>query len=188
MPSLKVIVEGYATEIKNGWEANSTTTLIDNDGKYIIVDPGMDGEILKEALGAEGLDTGDIDFIFLTHYHLDHILNAGMFRDAVMADGYYMYKGSRGTAHGASPFGKEIEIIHTPGHTPEHSSLLIRVGGNTYSVAGDLIWWAFPEKEKMLHLSDPFAYDMGELVKSRKKILEKSDFIIPGHGKMVRLR
>ncbi|RLF45857.1 MAG: hypothetical protein DRN17_01670 [Thermoplasmata archaeon] len=187
MPSLKVIVEGYAKEIKQGWEANSTTTLIENDGKYIIVDPGMDEAILKKALAAEGITIKEIDFVFLTHYHLDHILNVALFKKAKMADGYYMYDGKRGTAHGASPFGKGIEIFHTPGHTPEHSSLLVRSNGDTYAIAGDLIWWAYPEREKMLNLPDPFAYDMERLIKSREKLLHKADFIIPGHGKMVKL-
>ena len=188
MPSLKVIVEGYAKEIENGWEANSTTTLIENEGNCIIVDPGMEEATLKNALAAEGLAAGDVDYVFLTHYHLDHILNVGMFRNAVLADGYYMYEGMKGTSHGTSPFGDGIEIMHTPGHTPEHSSLLVHMGGNTYSVAGDLIWWAFPEREKMLHLPDPFAYSMDEVVKSRRNLLEKADFVIPGHGKMVRIR
>ncbi len=187
MPSLKVIVEGYAKEIENGWEGNSTTTLIENEGKYIIVDPGMDEEILKNALAAEGLAAGDIDYVFLTHYHIDHILNAGLFRDSVLTDGYYMYEGNRGTAHSASPFGEGIEIVHTPGHTLEHSSLLVRIGMSTYAVAGDLVWWAFQEREKMLNLPDPFAYDMDELIKSREVLFGKADFIIPGHGNMVKL-
>jgi len=187
MPSLKVIVEGYARELENGWEANSTTTLIENDGNYIIVDPGMDGAILKKSLAAEGIAIEEIDFVFLTHYHLDHILNVGLFRQATLADGYYMYDGKRGTAHGASPFGKGIEIIHTPGHTPEHSSLLVYANDSTYAIAGDLIWWAYPEKEKMLNLPDPFAYDREKLIKSREELLRKSDFVIPGHGKMVKL-
>ncbi|HHH77753.1 MAG TPA: MBL fold metallo-hydrolase, partial [Thermoplasmatales archaeon] len=111
MPSLKVIVEGYAKEIENGWEANSTTTLIENEGNFIIVDPGMEEATLKNALVAEGLAAGDVDYVFLTHYHLDHILNVGMFRNAVLADGYYMYEGMKGTSHGTSPFGDGIEIM-----------------------------------------------------------------------------
>jgi len=187
MPSLKVIVEGYAKEIDNGWEANSTTTLIENDGKYILVDPGMDEAILKKALAAEGLRAEDINFVFLTHYHIDHILNVGLFRGATIVDGHYMYNGRKGISHGASPFGKGIEIIHTPGHTPEHSSILVYADGATYAIAGDLIWWAYPEKEKMLDLPDPFAYDRKKLIKSREELLHKSDFVIPGHGKMVKL-
>jgi len=86
------------------------------------------------------------------------------------------------------PFGKNIEVIHTPGHTPEHSSLLIYINKLTYAVAGDLIWWASERKEKLLHLPDPFAYDMDELVKSRENLLDKADFIIPGHGNMVKVK
>jgi len=155
---------------KRGWEANSTTTLIENDGNYIIVDPGMEEEILKDALAAEGLTAEDINFVFLTHYHPDHILNICIFPDA-----------------NGTPFGKNIEVMHTPGHTPEHSSLLVYINRSTYAIAGDLIWWAFPEREKMLNLPDPFAYDLDVLIKSREELLHKADFVIPGHGKMVKL-
>lgn len=187
MPSLKVIVEGYAKEIEHGWEANSTTTLIENDGNYIIVDPGMEEEILKDALAAEGLTAEDINFVFLTHYHPDHILNICIFPDAKMVDGYYTYEGKKGTEHDGTPFGKNVEVMHTPGHTPEHSSLLVYINRSTYAIAGDLIWWAFPEREKMLNLPDPFAYDLDVLIKSREELLHKADFVIPGHGKMVKL-
>ena len=33
---------------------------------------------------------------------------------------------------------------------------------------------------------DPMAWDQKELEKSRKKVLEIADYIIPGHGKIFR--
>jgi glyoxylase-like metal-dependent hydrolase (beta-lactamase superfamily II) len=187
MPSLKVLVEGYAKEIEHGWEANSTTTLIQNEGKYIIVDPGLDESVLEKALEGEGLEKGDIDCVFLTHYHLDHILNARLFRRAIIADGHCFYKRNRGKEHDGKLFGENIEIMHTPGHTPEHSSLIFSTTEATYAVAGDLIWWHLENGRAALNLPDPFACDVDALIKSRKNILQKADFIIPGHGRMFKV-
>ncbi|MEA2053981.1 MAG: MBL fold metallo-hydrolase [Candidatus Thermoplasmatota archaeon] len=187
MLSLKVLVDGYAKKIKHGWEGNSTATLLQNDDKHILVDPGLDDEILQKALKKEGLGKENTDYIFITHYHLDHILNIKLFSKAIIADGYYIYRGNKAIEHDGKPFGKNIEIMHTPGHTLEHSSLIVYAPKATYAVAGDLIWWP-PEKGKdLIHLPDPFAYDMKDLVESRKKLLQKADFIIPGHGKMFKM-
>ena len=41
--------------------------------------------------------------------------------------------------------------------------------------------------ESLLSLKDPFVKDEAALLRSRKIILQKSDFIIPGHGKMFKV-
>lgn len=40
MNNVKVLIEGYAKEIRGGWLASSTTTLIESNGIRVIVDPG----------------------------------------------------------------------------------------------------------------------------------------------------
>ncbi len=184
MPYLKVLIEGYANLLKNGWEGNSTCVFLQNEGKSIIIDPGMDRKALLNALEDEGIGKESIDYVFFTHYHIDHMLNITLFAKACIVDGFYVYRGNRGVEHEGIIFGKGVEIIHTPGHTPEHSSLLVDVERKTYAIAGDVIWWGAKRKEDLIHLADPFAYDMPTLIKSRKKLLQKADYIIPGHGKM----
>ena len=185
MPYLKVLIEGYARLLKNGWEGNSTCVFIQNEGKFIIVDPGMDEEALLFALKNEGIEKEKVDYIFLTHYHIDHMLNVTLFKNATIVDGYYVYEGNKGIEHDGKIFGEGIEVIHTPGHTSEHSSLLVNIEGKKYVVAGDAIWWCGKRKKGLIEMPDPFAYDMAMLIKSRKKIIKKADYIIPGHGKMV---
>ncbi|KAA0003284.1 MAG: MBL fold metallo-hydrolase [Thermoplasmata archaeon] len=187
MPYLKVLVEGYAKKLKNGWEGNSTCVFLQNEGNFVVIDPGMDEKALIMALKNEGIKKERIDYVFLTHYHIDHMLNVTLFKNAAIVDGYYVYEGRKGTEHDGVIFGKDVEIVHTPGHTPEHSSLFVNIEGKKYAVAGDAIWWYGKREENLINLPDPFAYDMPMLLKSREKIIKKADYIIPGHGKMMKI-
>ena len=81
-----------------------------------------------------------------------------------------------------------IEIINTPGHVPEHLSLIVKTTDGKVGIAGDAIWRL--DEEKQVFSIDQTDHnqaedmDMNKLIGSRKLILEKSDWIIPGHGKM----
>lgn len=74
MAKVKVLIEGYAKELKKGWVATSTTCLVTTGDKKIITDPGCNRKKLLEALKKEGLTTNDINYVFLSHCHPDHIL------------------------------------------------------------------------------------------------------------------
>lgn len=53
--------------------------LIVADGRAAFVDTGTNFSVpfLVDALGQQNLDVGDVDFVFLTHVHLDHAGGAG---------------------------------------------------------------------------------------------------------------
>ena len=55
MAKVKVLIEGYAKETDSGWLASSTTVLIEDSNKRIIVDPGINKDLLLKKLKAEGL-------------------------------------------------------------------------------------------------------------------------------------
>ena len=48
MNQVKILIQGYAKEIENGWKASSTVTLIKSGDKNIIVDPGCNRKRLLE--------------------------------------------------------------------------------------------------------------------------------------------
>jgi len=78
-------------------------------------------------------------------------------------------------------------------HAHEHVSLLINTEKGKVCIAGDLWWWKDEDKQKidiknLLSLKDPFVKDKKALLKSRKKILRSADIIIPGHGKMFKVK
>jgi glyoxylase-like metal-dependent hydrolase (beta-lactamase superfamily II) len=188
---LKVLIEGYAKQAKSGWVASSTTTLVKSNGKNIIVDPGCNRAKLLNSLKKKNLKAKDIDYIFLTHNHPDHVLLAGMFENAKVIDELYVYCGDVITKHGGVIPGTDLKIIRTPGHMEEHCSLVVPARQGTYVVAGDVFWWLENEKQEV-NISrpdnDPEHMDLQKLIASRKKILEIADWVIPGHGKMFRVK
>ena len=190
MSEIKVLIEGYAKETKNGWIANSTVTLVESNYKKIIVDPGWDRNNLIKSLKKENLATKDIDYVFLTHNHPDHVFLAGIFENAKLIDELYVYSDGLITKHGGVVSETDLKVIRTPGHVEEHCSLVVPTKQGTYVVAGDVFWWLDNEKQEV-NISkpdnDPEHMDLKKLIDSRKKILEIADYIIPGHGKMFKV-
>ncbi|PIV07805.1 hypothetical protein CO009_04435 [Candidatus Shapirobacteria bacterium CG_4_8_14_3_um_filter_35_11] len=189
MATVKVLIEGYAKPLDKGWKANSTVCLVTAGDKKIITDPGCNREALLKALNDENLKTSDIDYVFLSHRHPDHVLLAGLFENAkyITFDTNLIYDKDVLLEFGEDVLGEDIEIVDTPGHVNEHLSLVINTPEGKVAIAGDVIWWLDTEKQLFdLHQKDhnqAVDMDMDKLVESRKKLLKKADYIIPGHGK-----
>ena len=184
---VKVLIEGYAKKTSKGWIASSTVTLVRNNSKNIIIDPGCSRQVLIKELAKHGLKPRDIDFVFLTHNHTDHALLAGIFENAKVLNTYEIYDGDNQTEHGGKIPGTGLEILQTPGHAPEHASLVVPTANGTYVIAGDCFWWT-DEEEQITDVNKiddvhPEEADMKELVESRMRVLEIADYVIPGHGK-----
>ncbi len=191
MTEIKILIEGYAKEMKNGWTANSTVTLVKSNGKNIIVDPGWNRTKLLEALKKENLKTKDIDYVFLTHNHPDHVLLAGIFENAKIVDELYIYFEEIITKHNGVIPGTDLKVIRTSGHMEEHCSLVVPTKQGTFVVAGDVFWWLDTEKQEVnvnKPDNDPEHMNLQKLINSRKKILKLADYIIPGHGKMFKVK
>ncbi len=192
MTKVKVLIEGYAKEIEGGWLASSSTTLIEDGGKKVIVDPGINRALLLRKLKKEGLTPDDIDIVFMTHYHPDHVFLASIFEKSMIVDGDTIYERDKETEYEGNIPGTNIKVIPTPGHAHEHCALLAKINKGNVVVAGDVFWWTSGEKrevkdvEALINKEDSFAKDKKALVRSRKKLLEMADWIIPGHGKMFR--
>ena len=190
MAEIKVLVEGYANRIRNGWISSSTVTLVKSRGKRVIVDPGCNRDKLLNALAEENLRARDIDYVLLTHNHTDHTLLSGIFERARVLDPKDIYEDDKLVAHHDNIPETGLRIMQTPGHTMEHCSLTVLAKGRTYVVAGDLFWWRDGEEQKVdINREDPaHPVNMKELVRSREKVLEIADYIIPGHGKVLKVR
>jgi len=194
MAKIKILVKGYAKEVDREEFASSTTTLIQDADLNIVVDPGMDRKLLVSALKKENLSLNQIDYVILTHTHLDHSLLAGIFENAKILDNndIYFFDGKIGEHEGKVP-NTEIQIIKTPGHDQFHCSVFVNTEDlGRIIIAGDVFWWADNESQKtdkqsLLEHKDPYVKDISALDESRKKILELADYIIPGHGKMFKV-
>jgi len=189
MNKFTVLIEGYAEKTKDGWIASPSTVLIRDRELNILVDPGSNKKLLLKKLAEENLKPGDIDMIFVTHYHLDHILNIRLFPDCDVLDGNEINKDDKIFEYSEKIPKTDIKVIPTPGHANEHASLLVKTDKGNIVIAGDLFWWRKNEEQKtdydsLINKKDPDVKDLEKLIESRKKILRIADYIVPGHGKM----
>ncbi len=190
MNAVDVLIEGYVRELSDTtWEASSTCTLITTEkGKRIIVDPGSNKKLLLAAITKRSLNVEHIDWVFLTHHHLDHAMNVGLFPNAKIIDVEGIYSGHHGEVVGETIPDTDIRIIKTPGHEAGHASLIVSTTNGSMVVAGDVFWWMEGEKQVLgIDKTDPFASDMTSLKESRKNVLRLANTIIPGHGKPQRV-
>ncbi|MDD5732109.1 MAG: MBL fold metallo-hydrolase [Patescibacteria group bacterium] len=187
MASVKILVEGYTNvdlENDDGKEKTCPNiTLIQDKNLNIVVDPGVleSQNILVEALRKEGLTTEDIDIVFLTHSHIDHFRNIGMFKRAKTLE-YFGLWDKNTVEDRKNQVTENVEVIETPGHSNDGLSLVVNTDQGKVVICGDVFW---KENEPE---NDPYATDKTKLAESRKKILAIADWIIPGHGKMFKVK
>jgi len=190
MAILKILIPGYAREVDDNCIASSSTVYIEDNGKKIIVDPGTNRKLLLQKLDENNLKVEDIDYVFLTHYHIDHSLLMGIFVNAKILDDSTIFDNDLEIENSDFIPETSIRIFSTPGHDPFHCSLLIDTNEGKYVVAGDVFWWMEEDEnedknyEWLINKEDPYVKNESDLINSRKKILEIADFIIPGHGNM----
>lgn len=126
MNKLYVLIKGYARKNSDGsLQATSTTVLLESMGKKVLVVPGANAELLIGELNYRSIKLDEIDIIFLTHYHLDHILNIRLFPKNSIYDGDTIYTNDKETFYEEVIPDTDIKVIPTPGHASEHVTLLI---------------------------------------------------------------
>jgi len=187
MAEVKVLIPGYtnadSAEAEEEEKTCATITLIKDKDLVMIVDPGVleSQQILVNALEKEGLNINDIDLVCLTHSHIDHFRNIGMFPEAKTLEFYGLW--DKNTVDDwEKQFTNDIKIMKTPGHNFTSLTLLVKTNKGTIAICGDLFWKEnFPEK-------DEYADEPEKLKESRKKIIELADYIIPGHADMFKVK
>ncbi len=186
MTEVKILLEGYTNaDKKNADEEESTrctSTLIRSDNMIIISDPGVltSQQIMIDALAKENLTVNDITHVFITHSHMDHYRNIGMFPTAKAIDYWGIWYEDK-IDDLPEKLNNDISVVNTPGHNYDNLTMIVKTDNGKIAIVGDL-WWSERGPE-----IDPYASDMIELKKSRTKILELAGYIIPGHGKMFKI-
>lgn len=197
MLQLKVLIEGIHHKIEGILHASSTVTLVRSEGKNILVDSGSFGDRGKliDALGKEGLAPKDIDIVIVTHTHLDHTANLSLFENA------RIYAKHSPASQGAMFFGnnakvmpvnldnneiaKDVRTILTPGHLEAHLSVIVKTKEGTYVLCGDAIQ---TDDHVDIGARPKRAWNWDEYEKSRERILQMADYVVPGHGGIIRLK
>lgn len=187
MATTQVIPIKVGSIIRDGTivvDARSSVTMIDCDDLLILVDTGQVGEekILTEALVEKGFSKSEINIVVNTHLHLDHCGCNDLFKNAI----FYADKREnppihfRSTPDGAG-LASGVRFMSTPGHTAGSISVVAETGKKVHVIAGD----AIPTYENYEKMTPPAININQKLaIESMKRIIERADFIIPGHGAM----
>lgn len=174
------------------------TFLIRGGGRIVLVDTGFGGALF-DRLKALGVEAADVDAILLTHLHGDHIgglqrEGKALFPKAVVylarqeRDYWLRPGGPANTAAALAPYRVETFLPGEPGpdlgellpgispvaafgHTPGHTLYLVRDGGESFLIAGDLVHVQaiqFPRPG----VSVTYDTDPAAAAASRKRVLE----------------
>ena len=181
MAEVKILVEGYVSGKDNN-NSCCTISLIKDKNINMVVDPGTvkDQKLIIEALKKEKLVPKDINYVCITHSHMDHYRNLGMFSKAKAVDYWGTWESDmlNEWKDKEMNISEDIKLIKTPGHDYTGITLLVKTAQGIIAVCGDVFWKEnFPK-------DDPYASDKEKLKKSRALVCSKADHIIPGHAGM----
>ncbi|MFQ5523943.1 MAG: rhodanese-like domain-containing protein [Acidimicrobiia bacterium] len=115
-----------------------TSYVLSHDGVAVVVDPQRDIDRFETAVEATGADPR---FVLETHVHNDYISGGRDLARRLGAELVFPSAAAPVFRHRPAFHYEDIEggplvvrPIHTPGHTPEHTSYLILVEGEPYAV------------------------------------------------------
>ncbi len=170
------------------------------DGR-ILVDAGMDAQTIISGL-EKHIRPGQLETIILTHCHYDHSGGAAQVaaafeaKIAIHRDDAPLLNNQRGSAsflfgekapsivpdillYGGETFG-ELEVIHTPGHTP--GGICLYSSNSKILFSGDTVF-----QDGSFGRTDLAGGDARKLIESIKTLtLLDVDIMYPGHGDIVR--
>lgn len=187
MPAeVKILIEGYTSADAGDFgppRTCPTITLIKDGDIVMVVDPGVapDQNLIVASLKKEGLTVEDVNVVCITHSHLDHYRNIGMFPKAKTLEYYGLWDKDM-VEDWESQFTENIEVVKTPGHNYDGLTSFVKTKDGIIAVCGDVFW-----KENS-PADDPYASDKEKLRESRKLVIAKADYIIPGHGGMYKAK
>lgn len=187
MAKVKILVQGYtnadAKELSGHEKTCPTITLVVDKDMVMVVDPGaLDSQnILIDALAREGYSPGDVTMVCITHSHVDHYMNLGMFPNAKVLEYFGLWKGGA-VEDWQEQFTDDIQILKTPGHDYSGITLFVKTDDGVVAICGDVFWKEnFPE-------FDIYASDQEKLKHSRALILQMARWVIPGHAGMYKVK
>jgi N-acyl homoserine lactone hydrolase len=203
------ILQGFSMGTSQGNLAFCGVSLIEGGSKRILVDVAHPGRrsLLVQKLAERGLTPDDIDAVFLTHAHWDHMLNIDLFPKAKVLmneverqyikqiDGHdwatMAYASSVIESMQAQSLkdGEEVDdgvtMLAVPGHSKGSAALLVRGDdGTTSAICGD----AFPNTSSILSGMPRLVFGDPEAARrSITTLMERATTFYPGHDRAFKL-
>jgi glyoxylase-like metal-dependent hydrolase (beta-lactamase superfamily II) len=182
--SVHLLHQGYIRE--GGSRVGSTISLVRDGDALIVVDPGLvaDRALILDPLAALGVLPEAVTHVFLSHHHPDHTVNVALFPNVEIVDFWARYVGDQWLDHDGDGYhlAPHSQLWLTPGHTEEDASLVVQADDGIYAFTH--AWWRSDRTPEV----DPYAPDQGALDRSRARILETADIVVPGHGEPFRVK
>jgi N-acyl homoserine lactone hydrolase len=208
MPKITQILQGFSVGTSQGNLAFCGVSLIEGS-KRILVDVAHPGRrsLLVQKLAERGLTPNDIDCVFLTHAHWDHMLNIDLFPKArvLMNDVERQYikkldpQDWATMAYASSVIesmqtqslsdGEEVDdgvsMLATPGHSKGSATLLVRGDdGSTSAICGD----AFPNTLSIVSGMPRLVFGDPDLARrSISTLMQRATTFYPGHDRAFKL-
>ncbi len=208
MATVDVLLNGFSFSTNQGRPAFCSVTLVESEGRLILVDPAHVGRRseLRAALEQRGLTEASIDAVVLTHAHWDHAQNFDRFAEApvLLHPRERRYASAPHENDWATPYwtglalethrlqevveGDElaagVRVIELPGHSVGSIGLVVETEAGTALVSGDAVHssWVLESRQP------PIVF--GSLTQARESVakgLSAADIIYPGHDRPFRV-
>jgi glyoxylase-like metal-dependent hydrolase (beta-lactamase superfamily II) len=170
---------------------SATCTLLTIAGFNLLVDPSPAPERLNEMLfAAAGLHPGDINAVFVTHFHGDHWFGLELFKGkpwfmagTALEEWKNNAPGDQQTYAQFIPAEKSlpqgVDLFASPGHTAGLHSLMVNTSAGKMVVAGDAVMTRdFFDAGDGFHNSVDFSLAKTTI----QRIKAAADLVVPGHG------
>lgn len=181
MTSVDILHAGYTGE-----RTASTIALVRDGDATIVVDPGMvaNRALITDPLRDLGVAPEAVTHIFLSHHHPDHTVNCALFPNAEIVDFWARYRDDLWLDHDGDGYhlSPRTQLWLTPGHTEEDASLIVEADDALYALTH--LWWHADQTPQL----DPVCADQEALDRSRARVLDAVDVVVPGHGAPFRVR
>jgi len=185
----------------------STCALIRTGARTILFDTGAHGIIktLQGSLARLGVEPEEVDTIFLSHLHYDHLNNVAYFPQAKILCGRKEWEYATTAKDEWTPLEsilylkneREVELVEdgqeilpgmralwVPGHTPGQMALALDTDEGVLVLAGDAVK---NRSELELEFSDQYV-DQQASTASIRRIKQMADKVLPGHDGYLLIR
>ncbi len=203
-----VVLPGVPVTSTRGALGWCSVVLVRTNARNILFDTGSygDRQILLDRMRALNLTRPDIDTVFISHFHFDHVINAELFTHAeiLISQVEYEYLKTEAYLNAGDPYvpyahatvlrsrltpvtdgeyiAEGVRAVLLPGHTPGNMGLVLEELDTL--LAGDAVknGWEF-----VRGIAPPIFHSSEAALKSYDRVKSLASVVVPGHDRPFRI-